>query len=117
MNDAHDDFTRHAEGDGNAEMWNSIEKIYGAIDGIDDPLTVGILISCDALLAVKRVARTGTEQDSGDEVLGLLIECQFDVVIRGFINLHVSAEVQAKEFSRFEGGVGGEFEIGHDGEV
>ena len=38
VNDANDDFTCDAEGDGNAEMGDAVKEIHGAVDGIDDPL-------------------------------------------------------------------------------
>ena len=56
---ADDDFPGDAQGDGDAEMGDAVEVVHGAVDGIDDPLAVGVLVAGDAFLAVERVAGAG----------------------------------------------------------
>ena len=55
MDDAGDDLAIDAQGDGDAEVRDAVEEIYRAVDGIDDPLAVGVLVSGDAFLAVEGV--------------------------------------------------------------
>lgn len=38
MDDADGDFTGDAQGDGDAEMGDAVEKIHGSVDRVDDPL-------------------------------------------------------------------------------
>ena len=86
MDHADDDLTIHAECDGNAEMGDAIEEIHRAIDGIDDPLSGGILVSGDSFLAIESVSGTSGEEDIGDEILGFFVERELDVVMQRLIH-------------------------------
>ena len=101
VNDAEDDFVADAQGDGDAEVGDAVEEIDGAIDGIDNPVTVGVLISGDTFLAIERVGGAGSEEDVGDEVLGFLVEREFDIVVMRFIDREGFAKMFAEEFSGF----------------
>ena len=111
VNDAEDDFVADAQGDGDAEVGDAVEEIDGAIDGIDDPMAVGVLISGYTFLAIERVGGAGSEEDVGDEVLGFLVEREFDIVVMRFIDREGFAEMFAEEFSGFQSGFDGQIEI------
>lgn len=111
VDDAEDDHAIDAQGDGDAEVRDAVEEIHRAIDGVDDPLAVGILVSGDAFLAIDRVVRATEEEDVGDEVLGFLVERELDVVVMSFIDSEGLAEMFAEEFSCFNGGLDGKVEI------
>ena len=46
-----------------------VEKVYGAIDGIDDPLMFGTLVASEAFFTVDGVAGEFLQDDIGDEIL------------------------------------------------
>lgn len=111
VDDTEHDFVADTKGDGDAEVWDAVEEIHCAIDGIDDPLAVGVLVSSDTFLAVERVGGATVEEDVGDEVLGFLVEREFDVVMMCFIDRERLAEMFAQEFSCFKSGLDGQVEI------
>ena len=114
MNHAHHNFAGDAQRDRHAEVRNAIEKIHRAIDRVDDPLPVGVLVASDALLAVERVAGPRAEQDAGDQLLRFLVERQLDVVLRRLVDRGIAAEVLSQKFARGERGIGGKGEICHE---
>jgi len=65
----------------------------------------------DTFLAVERVGGATVEEDVGDEVLGFLVEREFDVVMMCFIDRERLAEMFAQEFSSFKSGLDGQVEI------
>ena len=107
VDDTEDDHAIDAQSDGDAEVRDAVEEIHRAIDGIDDPLALGILVSGDAFFAVKRIVRASEEENVGDEVLGFLVEREFDVVVMLFIDREGFTEMFAKEFSSFKSGLDG----------
>ena len=111
--DADDDVIVDAQGNGDAEMGDAIEVIHGAVDRVDDPLAAGGLIAADAFFAVEGVARASPEEDAFDEVLGLLVESQFDIVVGGLVDGLGVVKVGLEQFAGFFGGVDGEFEVVH----
>ena len=101
MDDAEHDFVADTQGDGYAEMRDAVEEIHGAIDGIDDPVAVGVLVSSDAFLAIECIGGARGEEDAGDQILGFFVEREFDVVMMRFIDREGFAEMFAEEFSGF----------------
>ena len=95
-------------------MRDAVEKIHRAIDGINDPLTVRLLIARYALLAIERVARTSIKQNPRDQFLRLLVQRELDVVMAFLVHLGDLAEMFVQEFSRFQSGMGGKGKVGHE---
>ena len=61
-------------------MRDAVEKIHRAIERIDDPLIIARLVADDSFFAIKRVFRKTFEQHLRDQILGLNIDLEFDVV-------------------------------------
>jgi hypothetical protein len=94
-------------------MRDAVEKVYGAIDGIDDPLMLGGLVAGKSLFAIDGMAGELLKDDPGDEILGLFVESEFQVVGESFIDFFNFVEVCPEKFARFLRGVDCCFEFGH----
>ena len=55
-------------------MWDTVEVVHCAIDGIDNPLEVTLLIAGDTFFAVEGVIGEFCEQDFGEEILCFTVE-------------------------------------------
>ena len=110
---AHEDVFSLSQGDGDAEVWDAVEEIDGAIDGIDDPLELGVLIAAEAFFAIEGMVGILGSDAGEDEILGLAVELKLEVVVQGFVDRFVLVKVVAKELAHFMGGAEGDFEIGH----
>ena len=61
-------------------MRDRVKEVHSAVDGIDNPLPFAVLIAGESFFAVDRVCRKISEERVGNELLGLDVEIQFDVV-------------------------------------
>lgn len=113
VDDACEDIFALAHGDGDAEVGDAVEEVDGAIDGVDDPLAVGVLITAEAFFAIEGVVGEVGGDASEDEVLGLAVELELEVVMEGLIDGLVLVEVVAEKLACFLGGAECGFEIGH----
>lgn len=110
---AHQDIFPSSQGDGDAEMGDAVEEVDGAINGIDDPLVIGILVAAEAFFAIEGVVGITGGNAGEDELLGLTVELELEVVVHGFIDRLVLVKVVTKELAHFMGGAKGGFEVGH----
>ena len=105
-----------AGGDGDAEVGDAEEVIYGAVDGIDDPLDIAIAASFAAFFAEDGVIGEAGEDHVGDELLALHIELELDVVALHFVHREFGAEVFFDHFAcGVRGFSGGGEEVVHFG--
>lgn len=88
-----------AQRDGDAEVGDTVEKIHGSIDGIDDPLPGRVLIAGVAFFSEDDVIGEDGEDVAFEESLGLAIKGEFDVVGLLFINRQIAAEGLAKRLA------------------
>ena len=57
VNYTDDDFALETQRNRNAKMRNAVEIIHGAVERIDHPLILALLIANDSFFAIKRVSR------------------------------------------------------------
>ena len=88
-------------------MRDAEEVIYGAVDGIDDPLDIAVATGFAALFAEDGVIGEACEDHVGDELLALHIELELDVVALHFVHREFGAEVFFDHFAGCVSGFGG----------
>ena len=96
VNDADYDVVAMAQCDGDTEMWDAIEIVHRAVDGIHDPMPVASLVSCEAFFAENGVIGKAGEEHLSDELLRFHIEGELDVVSFKGIDVEWRAEVTAQ---------------------
>src|ERR1700730_8272939 len=111
VNDADDDFAFEAERDRNTEVRNFIKIIYRAVERIDHPLMVARLVADNSLFAIERVLGKLFEQLPGDEVLGLNVDREFDVVRERHIHVLRTMKALSKQVAGGASSVLGGVEI------
>ena len=103
-------------GDGRAEVRDAVEIVHGAVERIDDPLELAVLIAADAFLAKDGVVGEAFQEHLGDEVLGFHVEGKLDVVRGELVHIRVLAKVFAQQPAGGERGGNGGVEVrGHGG--
>ena len=113
MDDSHENIFSLSKRDGDAEVGNAVKEIYGAIDGVDDPLVFGVLIAAETFFAVQGVIWVVGSDTSKDEILSFAVEFQLEVMMLRFIDGFVLMKMVAKELAYFLSGADGSFEISH----
>ena len=99
--------------DADAVVRQTVEIIHRAVDGIDDPLPLALLISRDAFLAKNRVVGKLVEQVARDEFLGLDVERELDVMRVEFVHFRRTP----KFFPEHRAGISGSGDCGFEGGI
>ena len=80
-------------------MRNAVEIIYGAVERIDDPLMIALLVAHDSFFAIERVLGKFFQERFGDQFLGAHIDLELDVVRRGRIDAERLLKMVPKQFA------------------
>src|SRR5947207_88601 len=99
--------------DRDTKMRDAVEVIHRPIQRIDHPLIIAFLIADDSFFAVKRMLWKMPEQHFGNQILGLHIDLQLDVVCERRVHQLWLLEMRNQQITRSPGRFGGGGEIVH----
>ncbi len=112
VDDAGDDSVAVSEGDGHAEAGIAVGKIRGAVERVDVPAVLGVVILANAFFGSDGMRRKIFRETIDDVLFAALVGLGDEVDVTFVFDLGRTRVLFAEDFSSFEGGFDGDFEIG-----
>jgi hypothetical protein len=91
-------------------MRDPVIIVHRSVEGVDDPLVLGGLVTNDSLFAIERVLREFAQEQIRDELLRAHIDLELNVVRGDLIHAQGLVKILAQQFTRSLCGADGDTE-------